>query len=253
MARSGQFYSGPFCLWLQLDKWTGMTGIRKFFDNADVGTSFEDLWASGGVLSQLTSAETLNIASNSTEDDVGQTGATEIYIEGVDGSYATVSETVTMDGTSNVLTSNSYLRVQRMRVTGASTAETNVGHITATASTAATVQGCIAPGDGQSTKSQYTVPAGYTGIITDVWISASKGDNAQADLQVKPFGEAWQLKSRLYLYESQTEHSFDAGVGILIPEKSDIRIQAKALSGGTSALAGSYSIILIDNTEYELS
>ena len=44
------------------------------------------------------------------------TGARTVLIEGLDENYDIQSETVTMDGTTNVVTTNTYIRLFRMTV-----------------------------------------------------------------------------------------------------------------------------------------
>lgn len=108
---------------------------------------------------KLSSAETMDVTSSSTADDLGGTGANTIFITGVDGDYAEISEVLNMDGTSTVVTANSYLFINRVYVVFAGSGETNAGNITLTATTAGTVQGYVRAGISISEELRYCVPA----------------------------------------------------------------------------------------------
>lgn len=146
--------------------------------NSDVDSgAAEDIWGAGGQLVPLPSAETMNIVSTSTNDDgspVG-TGARTVEVTGLNGSHALTTETVTMNGTTNVLTANSYLYIRSLRVLTAGSTNSNVGMITVKASTAATIQSSIHAAQGMSHGSQYVVPASTTAYIagTQLWGSTS--------------------------------------------------------------------------------
>ncbi len=134
----------------------------------------EDLWNEGGLLSYLSSAETMNVTSTSTDDDVGGTGVTAVFITGLDANNLTVSEVVTMDGTSNVLTVNAYTRISFVFASAAGSGLTNAGNITLTASSAATVQANMLAGTSSGLGGFYTIPSGKRAIIRQVEMDATK-------------------------------------------------------------------------------
>ncbi len=110
----------------------GHSVINKFGRNTDV-TAAEDIWGAGGNWTQVTAACTSNFASSSASDTAAGTGARTLTIYGIDGSYADVSETLTLNGTSNVATANSYWHIYRALVATAGSGGTAVGTITGTA------------------------------------------------------------------------------------------------------------------------
>lgn len=138
----------------------------------DSGTE-EDLWVPGGSLVYLSSAETMNIVSTSTSDDVGGTGATSLFISGMLGGVV-VTDIVTMDGTSNVLTTQTFDFVQFMFLLGAGSGRTNAGIITATASSAGTVQCGMAIGYGISSHGFRRTITGKSAIIRSIEINGTK-------------------------------------------------------------------------------
>lgn len=203
---------------------------HKFGSNDSVGTSFEDVWQQGGNLSYLTSAETMSVVSDSIEDDVGLTGATGITVQGLDNNWLPISEDIIMDGTTPVVTTNSFIRVHRAFITTVGTAETNVGNITITASTAATVQAKITATVGQTLKSQVSIPANCNAILLDWTVSCGKNDDFEVRLCSREFNKGVRVRDVLFVYQSEAGHVFNGA--IILPEKSDIMVQAKSGTAG---------------------
>ena len=130
-----------------------------------------DIWEESGAMTLLSAASTLTVSSASADDDEGGTGAIEVFISGLDADYNILTETVTLNGTSNVVTTNSFLRVNRSRVVLAGSGKTNAGDISIISTTGSFSQGKITAGESVTHFSHFTVPAGYTAFTTDVHIS----------------------------------------------------------------------------------
>jgi hypothetical protein len=138
----------------------GIATETKYALNTSIGATIEDIWQVGGVLEFLSSAETMDISSSSSDDNGNPegTGAHTINIFGLDSSYNVVNETITLNGTSIVTTTNSFLRINRMRVDSVGSGGVNAGEISAISSSSATNQAQISSESGSSFKSQYTIP-----------------------------------------------------------------------------------------------
>lgn len=132
-----------------------------------------------------TSATALEVVSASANDTSAGTGARQVTIVGLDGSGNIQTEDVTMNGTSAVALSNSYLRVYDFFVKNSgtyasSTASSNAGVITLQGSGGgaawAKIDVVSSFGLGQSMISCYTVPAGYTAYVLgyDVLVEDAK-------------------------------------------------------------------------------
>ena len=88
---------------------------NKFGYNDDIDTASEEVIASwGGTFDYLETADTLEVVSTSVNDDSAGTGARSVLIYGVDENNLHIQELVTMDGTTAVTTSNSFLGVNRV-------------------------------------------------------------------------------------------------------------------------------------------
>jgi len=216
--------------------------FNKFGHNSDVNGSFEDIWTPGGVLSRLSSAETMDIASTSTADDVGGTGAITIRVEGVANDWSILNEDVTLNGTSTVTTSNSFLRINRMYITSSGTGQVNAGNITATASTAATIQSRIDANVGQTEKTQYAVPLGYRVFATELQVNGAEQSTMEGILVANTNNEGWRTKRRVFFPRGDIKVSL---FGAIFDEKTDIKIQAKSIGGVNKEVAADWTGYLL--------
>lgn len=157
----------------------GYEGINKFgfSTNLDIGVT-NDIWDRSNPTDNQpewtapTTARVHDITSSSANDTSAGTGARTIRVYGLtDWSTAEVSEDITMNGTSNVATVNSYVIIHRIKVLTKGSAGPNVGVITATAQTDATVTAQINAGIGQTRMAIYGIPSGQTALVTRVFIA----------------------------------------------------------------------------------
>lgn len=169
ITRQGTFE--PFGLQVSRNQIQGHSGIIVFGYNADVDTSEESVWPDGGVVPHPTVASVLKVSSSNANDTSAGTGARTVFIEGLNGSYETVSETVTLNGQTAVNTTNSYLYVNQLYTLtvgsgGHNEGNINVGTGVVTAGVPAELYDLIAATYNNRTTGHYCVPAGYTGYMT---------------------------------------------------------------------------------------
>jgi len=221
----------------------GYSIIDKFGKSPDVDTSYEDIWNDGGTITILSSASTM-IVTTTLQDTDGGTGANTLTIQGVNGTYHVIEETVTLDSTTPPTTSNSFIAINRAFVVESGTSLTNENDITITATTGGSVQAGIFAGEGQTQKTQYVIPMGYTGYLTHGFVSTDSGSQVDAQLMVKNFGESWRTKHDVTLTSGFIEFSL---VGqSAIPEKSMIKWRAFGANPNNEVQAG-YTMILKEN------
>ena len=129
---------------------------------ATAGT-FRTVWENMATTEYVfpTSALTMQLASDNAADTA------KVTIVGLDANYAAISETLTLNGTTNVPTTNQYLRINSMFVaTGSAT--NPIGVITLKNSTVTYAQintavfNGVTSSVGQTQMAIFTVPAGYT-------------------------------------------------------------------------------------------
>ncbi len=211
--------------------------IDKFGYNSDINGDFEDIWTTGGNLTRLSSAETMDITSSSTADDVGGTGAITIRIEGLANDWSILNESVTLDGTTTVTTLGSFLRINRMFITSSGTGQTNAGNITATASTAGTEQARIDIGSGQTEKTQYTVPLDYRLFMTKWQCNASDVSTMESIFISNTNNQGWQIKRRAFFPRGDIILSL---YGTVFEEKTDVKVQARSIGGVNKLVASDW-------------
>jgi len=160
----------PFSLQVARNQIMGHAPVYIFGFSTTVGSTalgpvWEGLTLSGGLYAYPSSAAPLVLVSSSASD----TTALSVQINGLDANYAPISETIALNGTTNVTTTKSFLRINAMNCTNG----LNVGTITAKISSTTYAQ--INAGIGSTQMSIYTVPAGYTFYLEYIQADASIG------------------------------------------------------------------------------
>ena len=217
----------------------GVSHINKFGYNTSVGTSYEVI-CDLGTHHYPTSAAVASIVSSDAADSSAGTGARTVEVQGLDGDYAEVTETVTMNGTAAVSTTNSFIRIFRVRVKTAGTSETNVGNITLTIGSNIAR---ITAGQGQTLMAVYTVPANKTAFLLKFQGSLSKNQEANFQLRARDFNNGWNVKGLWGTFAEGV--TYDYPVPLKFLEKTDIEIRGKA--GATSEMGAIFDLVLVDN------
>lgn len=243
----------PFELQVARGQITMHTSFCQFGINTAVGTSAETIWIGGGVYTFPAAASVLKVSSASATDDKDSTGAHTVLIEGLNASYEAVSETVTLEGQTQVDTTNSYLRVNKMTVLTAGSGGTSVGQIYAGTGSAGgglptAIYNVTGVNSNESESAFYTVPAGYTAYLNRFTLSAANTTstaNTQFALRVRPYGGVFGYKAYYYM-PSNSVFECEAFYPSPVPEKSDIEVQATT-SANTSSVSTQLQILLIKN------
>ena len=229
---------------------TGYSNVSKFGRNPSVKSAdYETLWDGSNLYPWPTAAETLNVVSTDANDTSAGTGARTVEIEGLDSNWDVQTETVSMNGTTNVTTTNTFLRVYRVRVVTAGSTGVNEGTITCTNTTSSNVIGQISLGSsgfGQSLMALYTVPAGKTAYLINFDFSSSKDNEHTFRIMTRDntvTDAAWNTKE----FASARGGFNDLRKWAIqkYTEKTDIDMQA--IASAASAASGGFELILIDN------
>jgi hypothetical protein len=202
--------------------------IFAFSDN--VTTNLRTLWDGLPVVWQHpTTATTLSIVTTAVTADTGGT----ILINGLDSDWNPITESIILNGTTPVPTTNSFIRVNGLSMTAPASGRTsNVGTITAKANSTTFAQ--INPTIGRTQAGVYSVPNGYTLLIYSV--DAFSGDAGQSnyvtfDVSVTPNASPTPVTFKLL----QTTFLESFSVQRLVPQiqlqKTDIEWEFKVNSG----------------------
>lgn len=152
----------------------GVTKAQIFGRNAAISNAAETVWTTGGTYAQLTAAVALEAVSGSANDAAAGAGARTIEVDLIDGNYAASTVTVTMNGTTPVAITGTFLAVNGVRVITAGPGGTNAGVIDIRTVSGSVVKGAISATAGSVGKSAdfiYTIPANTIGVLCPIRMS----------------------------------------------------------------------------------
>jgi len=184
------------------------------------------------------------------------TGVAVLHIHGfgLDANFDGQEEFVVLNGTTSVPTTKSYLRIPRMGVHCFGDSA-NLGTITATATTDATVTAQINAGASQTKMAIFTIPNDTTGYMTGYYggINRAAGQAVRSDLvlivkeDIESATSGWVHKHHLSLAEqgsSYLRHPFQPY--LRLPEKTDVKMAGQGSANNLDITAG-FDLILVDN------
>jgi len=215
--------------------------VRRFGHNAAVGAAWETVYHGSDLYTYLTAAERLYVISDDADDDGAPAGngARTVIVKGLDANYATIQETVTMNGQTHVLTDASFLRVTKCWVATAGTTGYNEGTITIKNNAEDNTLDQIEPQEAESHACMFTVPADQTAYFTFWSGSESSSKGCELAFWVREFGGIWRYKfgqvtlDNLWCCEFSLPYKFS--------EKTDVEVRAFSTQGGavvTASLLG---------------
>tara|TARA_E500000318_G_scaffold103353_1_gene108314 strand:- start:5 stop:718 length:714 start_codon:yes stop_codon:yes gene_type:complete len=212
----------------------GASHINKFGYNSNVGSTFETVWDGSNVYSYIGTAGTALVTSSDTSSDNDGT----VEIQGLDANYNVQTVTATIGGSA---TTETFIRVFRVRMLTANTGTSNVGAITVTVdSTSAAI---ISATKGQTLMAVYTIPAGKKGYLLKLQGNLEKAKESEFQLMTRPFGGAFNIKGKFGSPGDVV--NYDYPVPLEFDEKTDIEVQVRA--GATTAAGALFDLILLDN------
>jgi hypothetical protein len=244
----------PFDLQVARGQITGHKTLFKFGNNSDINGAIETVWSRGGLYVYPTSAIQMKVSSSNANDTALGTGARTVSVQGLDQNYNEVAETVTLTGQTEVLTTNTFIRVFRAFVITAGSGATAAGTIyvgtgTVTAGVPATVYAEIALGENQTTMATWTVPAGYTFYVYRGTFSAASNNVSQYILgkfMFRPLGGVFRNAADVTVNTGAIQYDFE--LPLALPEKADIEARAIALSGTNFYVTASFEGMYIKNS-----
>ena len=162
-----------------------------------------------------------------------------ITIIGLDADYNEISENVTLTAASGNTTTQAFKRVYRAFMHNGST--TNVGNISVTKGASTVLR--ITAGKGQTLMAIYTVPAGYTGYLTQGVMTIQEGGDATGDMFVRYGGQtAFRIGHSFEVASGEYHYGFS--IPIPLPEKTDVDVRA-AVRTNNARVTAAFDIILV--------
>lgn len=241
----------PFELQVSRGQIQGHTAFCQFGINGAVGATLETVWVGGGTYSFPTSATTTTISSSSADDTAAGTGARTVLVEGLDATYAPVTEIASLNGQTGVTLTNEYLRVNRITVLTAGSGGTSAGSIyvgtgTVTTGVPAVILNRTGSSSNESESAFYTVPDGYSAYITRWTMSSANTETAASTrfvLRVRPVGGVFGYKA-VYNIAGNDIYECEAAFPLPLPEKTDLEVMSLA-SAGSAYVSTQLQMVLI--------
>jgi len=168
----------PFDLQVARSQIMGHSTVNIYGYGSAITTTAIPAWENATAYTFPAAATTMNLVS--TINTGGDKTGTVVTIQGLDSSYVAISENLTLNGTTAVMTAKSYLRINSIFVASVTAGTMPTGTITLKNLTNTTTYaqiGLTVAGEsiGRSQMSIYTVPAGYTFYLSrvDAYTSAN--------------------------------------------------------------------------------
>lgn len=215
---------------------TGMPGSeRTIFENAATADYPWSTWDA---------AAAQEIVSSSANDAAAGTGARTVLISGLDSTYAEISETVTLNGTSAVALTKTYLRVLAMVVATAGSGGQNAGTLTIRTVSGSTTLTVMAAGENTLLQGIYCVPSGYRGYLLGFRALRNATNGFNVFVNKRDYGGVW---TRLVADVSNGSGPGGIERNFLFPRvlaaKTDLDLRALVQTAGTPA-SGQLTLLL---------
>lgn len=225
MTNNEFIYAAPWDLQVARGKVDGATQINIFGYSSGVDGSWIPLWEANTALSLPNTAIRMNVSSTSVDDN----NTSQVTITGLDADWNPLIEVVTMNGTANVTTANSFLRINSMAMTTPSTDhQTNQGTISARNGTG-TAHALILPGVGKMQNSWYSVAANNSFYVRS--INAFSGETKQGATptwmyyRVVTTNNITRMQSTLLTTSWQNEYKVTRSNPVRYGQKTDVQWQ----------------------------
>lgn len=236
---------------------TSMVTKAGLNDDIDTGSVPEDIWGGGGVYNGFpSSGETVRAVSTSADDAAGGSGLRTMSAQLMTTDWVWVSVTFTLNGTTPVAPDAPYTNTLFIRghtasgLTAGSTGA-NVGDISIYQSTTtANVFLLMLIGRNQTNNSAYTIPAGYSGLLTNVTPSIAQSTAAafaQGHLRIRNFGGIFRQRRPLLILSTSSIEDLNDEY-LLLTEKTDIIGRITSVSNSNTIASLKYFIYIFKNT-----
>lgn len=242
----------PFTLQVSRGQIPGHRSVTVFGYNPDVDTTRVTVWPHTGIIPFPPAALQLKVSSSSTDDTAAGTGARTVFVGGLDANHNEISEIVTLNGQTPVLTTQSFLHINSAYVATAGSGLSAAGDIyfgdgVVTAGVPATVYDLIKFDYNQRITGSYTVPAGYTAYVSQGLFSAGQpGGSAQVVGRLLTVGADGIRRAAAITTVNNGVAVYNFDYPIQIPEKTTIEASAQGSSNNNEASA-MFVLVLIKN------
>jgi hypothetical protein len=242
----------PFELQVSRGQIPGHRSVSVFGYNPDVDTTRVTVWPYTGILPLIPVAAQLKVSSSDANDTAAGTGARTVFVAGLDANHREISEIVTLNGQTEVLTANSYLHINEAYVATAGSTLSAAGDIyfgagLVTAGVPATVYDLIKFDYNRRITGSYTIPAGFTGYLSQGLFSAGQpGGSAQVVGRLLTIGTDNIRRAAAITTVNNGVADYVFEYPVAIPEKTTIEATAQGSSNNNEA-SSFFVLVLVKN------
>ena len=217
--------------------------------NPAVGSTIEEVWANGGIKIRPNVAGILEISSSDNEDSGSGgvnppgIGVRKIRVYGLVDDYVLDEEEpfedIVLDGTNPVFSTKNFVQVIKSEAIEWGAGRVAQGDITGQIDS--NDQFSIIQGKNQTSLSQQTIPKGYNGIITRMYLSSVRSTDVDFNFQYQLVDElGWKDIRQLEIKDSHVivSNTLFTENGHPFPEKTAFRITAKTINSTARVSAG---------------
>ena len=205
--------------------------------DVDVATVPETVSPVGGLIALRSTAAVVEVVSSSAADDgdPAGTGARTVRIDGLDTNYVEVTETLTLNGTTPVVGTVEFLRINYATVASAGSGKANAGNITLRDSGAGTTRSYIEAGRGRAEVGVFTVPAGHKVLATD-WIIASNISTGPSGATVEFWTTKYGVRSVSWFMTGTGAANTHPSVSHVFEEKTDVEVIVSSVGANDTTI-----------------
>lgn len=222
-------------------------------------SSTEVVSFAGGAVVFLTVADELRVKAGGNVNDIeGGTGATSIFIEGLDEKFEHAEAIIPINGAdASITTPQKFIRITHADVHTVGTyGVANTGNIEIETE-GGTLLATIEAGQGATQSSVFTVPAHHTGFLTRLAVEVDA--NKPMDVYMYNRGDAHVTSGDdmhgKHLVAEFRQLEFEAIIDytayIEFHEKTDIWVEAVNGSGATGAVVVDFDLVIVNDGEFE--
>ena len=221
----------------------GITYIEKFGRNTAVASGVQEtIWDGSTIYVWPTSASITHIVSTNGGDTM------QIEVQGLDGNFVLVTQTITLTGTTQKLLATPLRRVFRAKVLGS---VATLGIVKISNLGQAVVYAQITVGANQTNMALYTIPAGKTGYLKKWYASILRSSGvtavaADVDIFRREFGGVFRSTQPVGIQNTgMGSWQYQFPYPLALPEKTDIAV--RAIPTAAADISAGFTIELRDN------
>jgi len=204
----------------------------------------------------FTVAQTVDVFSDDSNDNIVGTGAQQVLIKGLDQDWNPVEEVLDLNGTTAETTVSTYIRINYVEVISFGTSGINEGTIEFEGSIDGTLECAILEGVGETKHSRYSIPANHYVVVTNIWASVTRGNpsNVSYTANFLKRENADQTNSGIVTIEepgvfvNRSDYTHKYNPPRRFEEKTDLWFRATDCTDNNTSVDAGFDLVLVTIT-----